>query len=450
MEKMEKIELNKSRIGQLIPVTILILSFYTIIPYLKPEIPLLSFFNNSSLWWGISFAILLVFFFSRYRYFDKLDGDNMLVVWIYLFWNLVCIARALFESELKWEWNGGTNNVLALLLPIVVFTATHKMVVQSLFIYYIRYALPLFAILALFITTDAYGYYLLPVAVLIIFFPAFSRRQSIFILFLSLLVLLTDLGNRHHILVFGLPFLILIIYYLRDKISVRVLEMFRLTLLFVPLLMFLLMATIRFNVPADHSNEINPVAMVTNNGVFDKSILYLEAFKSAINEKNWLLGQTPNRGVGSNITPAAADAVLVMGSQTGNDMELSHLFTWTGLMGLMLYYFIFLRATFLAVNRSNNTYVKMVGIFVAFRWLYAWVEEVNNFTINNFLLMILLGICFSHSFRKMNNNEMQTWVRGMFDLRFFRPVYPIAERGELEVKLNANTGSTEEKKKIII
>ncbi|MFA6795028.1 MAG: hypothetical protein WCR50_06005, partial [Proteiniphilum sp.] len=114
-----------------------------------------------------------------------------------------------------------------------------------------------------------------------------------------------------------------------------------------------------------------------------------------------------------------------------------------------LYFLIFYRASYLAVNRSNNIYVKMLGVFIAFRWLYSWVEDVNNFSINYFMLMIIFGMCFSHSFRKMTNNEIIIWARGIFDARFINFQYALMKKKKYEINMDANL-TTEEKKKIIV
>ena len=99
---------------------------------------------------------------------------------------------------------------------------------------------------------------------------------------------------------------------------------------------------------------------------------------------------------------------------------LANVFTWTGLIGVILYSILFFRASYFAVNKSKNIYAKMLGIYVAFRWLYAWVEDVNNFSLNYFMLMVMIGLCFSHSFRHMTDKEVVFWVRGIFDNRYIR------------------------------
>jgi len=456
---MKKVNVSKQIISHLIPVSILLMTIYTVLPYAKPGIPVISSLNNTALWWAISFLILAVFFFSRYYFFDKTNEDNMLIVWIYLLWNAVCITRGMFEAELYWDWKGLISNSMALVLPIVIFSSTNKILVQSLFIFYVKYALPLFAIFALIIRTDAFGFYLMPVTVMILFFPAFTRRQKIFILLITVVVILSDFGARSNILKFGVPFIILVIYYLKEKISVRVIEIARVSLFIAPVLFFILGVTHVFNVfnmneyiKGDYVamgtvNEGNRVEMSATTDT--RTFIYIEVLESAISNNYWLLGRTPARGNDSNTFGVLAAELTGRNERLANEIGLANVFTWTGIMGVILYFLIFFRASYLAVNRSKNIYIKMLGVFIAFRWLFSWVEDVNNFTVNYFMLMIILGICFSHSFREMTNNEITVWARGIFDTRFIRFQYAMMKKNDYEIKIDMNRGTKEDEKIII-
>ncbi len=60
----------------------------------------------------------------------------------------------------------------------------------------------------------------------------------------------------------------------------------------------------------------------------------------------------------------------------------------------------------------------MLGVYIAFRWLFSWVEDVNSFSLNYFMLMMMIGLCFSYSFRNMTDKEITIWARGIFDIRY--------------------------------
>lgn len=443
---MNKVNINKQIVSHIIPATILLIAIYSVLPYLKPGIPLANSLNSTTLWWGISFLILGAFFLSRRYFYDKRNEDNMLIVWLYLLWNLVCIIRGMFVSETYWDWKGLISNTMVLLLPIVIFSATNKMVVQSLFSFFIKYALPLFVVIALIIRTDSFGFYLMPISILLLFLPVLTRRQKILLLLITAIVLLVDLGARSNVIKFGVPFLILGIYFLKDKISVKWIETVRLLLFIIPVLLFVLGITNVFNVFKMDEYLNGEYTSVGTNAAGDRveedltadtrTFIYVEVLESALNNNYWLLGRTPARGNDSEAFGPLVFDYSGRYERLSNEIGLANVFTWTGIVGVILYFLIFFRASYLAVNRSNNIYMKMMGIFIAFRWLYAWVEDINNFTLNYFMLMITLGMCFSYSFRKMTDKEMLIWVRGIFDMRFVRLQYHLMRKIRYETKVN--------------
>ena len=438
---------NKQIISQIIPVTIFLLAVYSVLPYLKPGVPLVESLNNTTVWWSISFLILVVFFLSKSYFFDKRNQDNMLIIWIYLLWNFVCIIRGMLDAEMYWDWKALIANAMALMLPIVIFSATNKMVVQALLSFFIKYALPLFLVFALIIRTDAFGFYLIPVSFLILFFPALTKRQKVILFFITAIVIVADLNARSNVIKFGIPFFILLLYYFRRNISIKIMEMARLALFIIPLVFFVLGVTGVFNVfnlneylKGDYSamgvdNEGNRVEL---NMIEDtRTFIYVEVLESAVNNNYWLLGRSPARGNDSNTFELIESELTGRNERLSNEIGLANVFAWTGIVGVILYMLIFFRASHLAVNKSRNIYAKMLGIYVAFRWLYSWVEDINNFTLNYFMLMVIIGLCFSESFRNMSNKDITIWVRGMFDVRYVRLQQYLFKKSKYEKKYSS-------------
>lgn len=421
---------NKQIISHTIPVTIFLLTIYSVLPFFKQGVPMVSSLNNTTVWWGISILILAAFFLSKHYFFDKRNEDSMLIVWMYLLWNIVSIVRGMFAAEMYWDWKGLIGNTMALLLPIVIFSATNKMVVQSLLSFFIKYALPLFLLFALLIRTDAFGFYLIPVSFLVLFFPALTKRQKMILLFATAVVIVADLNARSNVIKFGVPFFILLLYYFRRNISVRMIEAVRIALFVVPVVLLVLGVTGVFNVfnMDEYIKGDYTAAGVDQQGqrveqsvtADTRTFLYEEVLVSAVNNNYWLLGRTPARGNDSQAFGYLGAELTGRYERLSNEIGLANVFTWTGVVGVILYMLIFFRASYLAVNKSRSIYAKMLGVYVAFRWLYSWIEDVNDFSLNYFMLMVMIGLCFSESFRNMSNKDIIIWVRGMFDVRYVR------------------------------
>ena len=98
------------------------------------------------------------------------------------------------------------------------------------------------------------------------------------------------------------------------------------------------------------------------------------------------------------------------GERYGTEVSILNIFLHTGLIGVLLYFLIFCYASYLAICKSRNIYIKLIGIFIAFRWCYGWVEDFNQFDINYAMLWLFIAMCFSTQFRMMTNRQFRVWL----------------------------------------
>ncbi|MDD2244608.1 MAG: hypothetical protein VB024_11170 [Dysgonamonadaceae bacterium] len=422
------IDINKQIISHISPFTILFIAIISILSLSKPGGTILDKLNVTAAWWMIAFIILIIFLFSKYYFVDKRNNKNLRFVLLYLLWNIVCIIRGMFVAEIYWDWKGLIENAMALMLPIVAYSATNIKLVQSTLSVYLKYALPLFLIFAFMIRTEAFGFYLMPMSFLLLFLPALTRTQKALVLMVTIVVLIADLGARSNVVKFSIPLLILLIYHFRKSLSVKTIEVIRISLFAIPLILFILGITGVFNIfkMSDYfKDEITAIGTDESGTrsevditVDTRTFIYSEVLQSAINNHYWLIGRTPARG-NDSFTFGAIDYELTRRNERlGNEVAVANVFTWTGIVGLILYMLIFYSASWLAVNKSKNIYSCMMGILIAFRWFYAWVEDINNFSLNYFMLWLVIGLSISYTFRQMTNKECIIWARGIFDVRY--------------------------------
>lgn len=409
----------------IISFTILPVAILSVVPYPSPFISIITSLENTTFWWIVKVLILLVFLYSSRSFFDVRNTKNLKIVQWYLFWNIFSCFRGVFVAEYYWDWKGLVGNTMALLLPIVAYTATNKVVMQSIMSFYIKYALPLFLIVAIIVNTVAHGFYLVPISFLMLFFPALTLRWKMVVAAFTLFVLFIDMDARSNVIKFGVPVLLLFVYYFRKSIKVQWLEIVRVILIIAPIIFFTLAVSGVFNVfrMDDYIKGSHEVVKVDEKGEKveynlksdTRSFLYMEVLFTAKKYNFWWIGRSPARG---NISEAFGDGDETgRGERLANEVAVLNIFTWTGIVGVILYLLVFYKASSLAVNVSNNIYSKMLGLLIAFRWLYSWVEDVNDFSLNYFMLWLMIGLCFSKSFRAMSDKEVTIWVRGIFNFK---------------------------------
>lgn len=384
----------------------------------------LSVFGNFTLWMIINGYVLYVFWKSKENYFDEKESSNFRFVLIYLLFNIFNIIRGVFIAKDYWDFKGLFVNSFALLIPLVAYVSSNKIVLQKIFSFYFKYVLPSFFIFIFFLSKQAYGVYLSAIIFLLLFFPALTLRWKLILLIFVLVIVFSGLGARSNVIKFGLSLVFSLLYYFRFFLSKSFFQLIKNILFILPLILFALAISNIFNVFKIDEYIKGDYSSVSDNGngklvkenlkADTRTPLYLEVLFTAKKYNSWLLGRSPARG---NDTKLFASLSKITGSKEriANEVSILNVFTWTGIIGVFLYFLVFFSASTLAISHSNNIYSKIVGLFVAFRWLYAWVEDFNNYSLNTFVIWIMIGFCISKSFREMSDAQVKVWINGIFE-----------------------------------
>lgn len=383
--------------------------------------------GTTFLWWAINTVTLFALLVAKPKFYESNNNSTNLVIFIYLFWNLSCIVRGAFIAENYWEWKNLVTMSFVLLLPLILYISTHRLLVQALFTQYIKYILPAFLLVMFIISRAAWGIFLIPISILILFLPLLTKKWQITIVCISLFAATASFGARSTVIKFTVPILLTALFYLRPLIGPKLLGLGRLLLLGLPIVLLILGLSGLFNVfKIDQYVKGNVYTNSTSNGEKEdltadtRTGLYAEVLASAIKNNYLWWGRTPARGNDSLLFGEEIEAQTNTGKyeRFSNEVSILNVFTWTGLIGVILYFLIFIRASYLAIHKSKSWYMKLLGLYLCFRWAYAWVEDFSNFDLSYILLWILIGMCFSTSFRSMTDGEFKYWVRGIFDIRY--------------------------------
>jgi hypothetical protein len=416
--------MNKKKLALSIgflPFTLLPITIYSVLPW-PSENRLLDTINITVVWWVIVSIIFFLLLSSIKLLTNKSDRSTLFVIKIYLFWIIFSMIRGCFIAENYWDWKFLILNSQGLFAALFAYISCSILMVQTLLRFYVKYVAPLFIIFIPLLDNSAYGFYLIPFSFFLLFLPACTLRWKIIILTIAIMVIFSDLTARSTVIRFIVPIILSPIFYLKLLIPNTLLDLARKLLLILPIVLFILAATDTFNIfkmddyiEGKYEVTVLETAEWQDSGNLKadtRTLLYTEVFKSAEKNNSWLIGRSLARG--NESLAFGLNDETGRGERNGNEASILNIFTWTGLVGVFLYFMAFYKASYLAINRSNNIYVKILGLFVAFRWVYAWVEDFNSFSLNYILLWLMIGMCFSKSFRAMTNKEFESWVRGIF------------------------------------
>ena len=379
--------------------------------------------GSTTFWWIVQFIVLILFLIIKLKYTSKTHAKQLLVLNVYLLYVIISFVRGVFIVEGYWDWKNLISNTMCLLIPMLAFASDSKFLFRHLIKNYIYYTAPLFLIVQFFIGKDEFGFYLAPFSFLLLFIPILSNKWKVIFLSVALYVIFADFGARSNLIKFSVPIVFGLIYYFKKILSIKIFEFIRLLLIALPLIFFILGVLGTFNIfnpnGDKHQGLIDKKRDFKGNLVEDdlmadtRTFLYVDVLATAKNYNTWVFGRSPARG---NISDSFGESDMnKRNERNANEVSILNYFTWLGTAGVLLIFILFYQASYLAVNQSNNIFSKIIGLFIAFRWSYGWVEDINNFYIQYLFLWFFIGFCYSESFRQMTNDEMKHWVRGIFE-----------------------------------
>ena len=384
--------------------------------------------NSTVVWWILLTGVIIYFIIVKKEFYNTANSKNIRYVELYIYWNIICIIRGFFVAEDYWEWKFLIQFGLVLLIPICIYTVTNTFWVQKMMQQWFKFILPAFFIIYFVLFNEAVGHYLVPVSFALLLFPFLTKKWKIISVAMALIVFAANLGARSNVIKFVIPMILSLIYYFKILINTKILKLARIVFIALPFLLFYLGITNSFNIfkMSDYIEGDYRATQEQDVGGPDdltadtRTFLYVEVISSALKYDYVWLGRTPARGNESQAFGPGIDKDLGTHKmeRPSNEVSILNVFTWTGIIGVILYFLIFLKATYLALYKSKSRIMKIIGVYLAFRWSYAWVEDFSKFNLSYFFLWVTIGICFSEDFRGMTDREFKNWVRGIFDQRY--------------------------------
>lgn len=377
-----------------------------------------------------SYAIVFYLLWYKQECFRPANPQDYKLVSFYLIWALIGFVRGLFVAENYWEYKALFSSTLCLSLPLFTYVFTNPYLLRNTLRLWLKYIFPLFVLLlSWLIHIDGYHFYISPVLFLGCFLPVIPKKwRIVFILFL-IIMLLGELGARAQMLKAAATLSIAIGLYYRRHLPICLLKTVHWLFYILPVILLFLGITGVFNVFRDSHEKyegryikkqmVNGETQVVDATADTRTFIYQEVITSAVRHNYVLWGRTPARGNDSMFFGAQTAEELKTGKYERNMNEVCHpnVFTWLGLLGMVPWCLIYLRSSYLAVYKSNNIYMKYLGIFIAFRFFLGWIEDVNNFNISGITVWMMIAMGLSYKFRSMDNRLFRRWLLSCFPFK---------------------------------
>lgn len=363
------------------------------------------------LWW--TFNALMIWALVRSR--DNSYRPFWLVVWV-VYWSVSSIIGTWLCRD-YWDWKLLIANVISYSICITTIVAGVPELMQQILGFLYRHLWKLFIVLVLFMEPDGISKFMLPFSFLALLYPILDKKYKRYVWGGLLITLVFGIECRTDVLKF-LFCSAIGLFSVRHSVN-KYIRRWYWVLYLLPFLFFILAANGTFNIfnvgkYFDDSDESpNRMSMADT-----RTFLYEEVITNAQEKGTVWFGVTPARGYFSEWFAQMGDDSDVMGDmhygeRGGTESSVLNVFLHFGVVGLFIYLMLFWNASYLAIFKSNNIYIPIIGLYVAFRFLIGWVEDFTRFDLNMFFLWMMVGMCYSPYFRDMSDDDFSGWINNI-------------------------------------
>lgn len=369
--------------------------------------------GSTTLWWLIHLLIAATMFVL----WDKKYRPLPIVVWISLL--AVSGIAGAFLCRDYWEWRQFISNLICYSICLTAFAVSEPDVLRNSLHALYKNIWILFVVLFFFMTSDGIAKFLLPFSFLALFYSSLNTKYKLFVWLALGITLFWGNDSRSDIMRF--TFCIIVGLICNNENMQRYLEKWYWVFFVLPFALFTLAAKGTFNI-FEYINDIGEKEETMQNMVLSdtRTLLYDEVISTAIDRNTILWGGTPARGYYSEWMIRNNDQSVVTGDEHfgergTTESSVLNVFMHFGILGIIIYMLLFLIASYLAIYKSNNRFIPIVGVYVAFRFMMGWIEDPTRFDMNMFLLWAMIGMCYSPLFREMTDADFDDWLSAVIE-----------------------------------
>lgn len=143
--------------------------------------------------------------------------------------------------------------------------------------------------------------------------------------------------------------------------------------------------------------------------------IYEDVFNGLKDKHAYIWGLGFNGRVATSLaeTTDATKELYIYGRQ-GSESGMLNYIQYGGILGFLFYSLLLIVASYKATFHSKNDFMKLLGLFVAFKFTYSFIEDRVSWCAHAFYIFLWIGMCYNKTFRSMSNEQMKLYLGKVF------------------------------------
>jgi hypothetical protein len=361
---------------------------------------------------------------NNFRLNNEFENSNIIISYVTI--SLISLIRGILELKSLQDVSvmfGGTIFIM-ILYPLFIYLTQSKNILK-IFVSIIGIALPLSLVTLIVRPTDGFMTFQYNASfcyIFVFFIPYFKKKWIIITILFCIIISLYDITRRSVLLNISVCLFILFSFnFIPEYFFKKLRKSIFFLLVLAPVFFLILGGSGVFNIfkVGDNYNEIT---ISSNNRernllVDSRTEIYKDVFSELSKKNAFIFGLGANGKTATSLTDdifSNFDKIYAEGRRYTESGMLNQ-FQYSGFVGAISYWFLLTFASYNALFKSNNRFCKMLGLFMAFKVLYSFVEDQLFANAATFYMMFYIGLCYNIKFRNLNDFELKKFTNLIFN-----------------------------------
>ena len=364
-----------------------------------------------------SFVLILLFIQKKKLGFRR---ENV-VVKFFLFWSLIVLIHSFIIAEKYEQWRYiFTVYVPFLLLPLVSILGSKMSIAIPLMKGLLFSGLGLSLLFWIYEIGNAsgmndYTHFVSVIYAYLLLREYLRTSLYIFIILVTISSIIYDIDVRTNL--FSISFIIIVFVgrlLLKQPIFIAMLKVLRRALILMPILFFVLGVVKIFNIFQFFDTLKNPIQLTyadktTSLNKDTRTNVYSDALVALADDGKFIWGISAAGLHKTSLSEIYHDTLR--SGRMGSEVGILVYFLRGGIIFCILTFFLYSKSSYMAIYKSNNGFIKLLGVYVAFRWFLLFIEAQPFFNGVNVLTFLLIGLCLNPSIRRLGDDDVSNIIK---------------------------------------
>lgn len=365
----------------------------------------------------INYICIGILFFMIYK-LPPISIDKKKLLWNYFIYATFILGYSLVVSN-SYEQTRYVFTVFvpSLVLPIIAMLSSKPIVMAYFLKYFLIISIPLSILLYFseFEGMSDFTHYVSFIYILILFIPYIKKKWKVVIIAFSILSFFYSFESRSNLLNISFVCVLLLFHFYNSEKKKKILKAARIVFVFLPIIFVLSAILGNFNIFSFGDEFKDSYSLKRSDGTKislsndSRTGIYIDALSGIVDNNAYIFGLS---AAGYNKT-SLKDVELdnneeyYKNGRLGSESGMLEYLLRGGFVFVLIITLIHYYASKYALYDSNNNLCNLLGVYIAFRYMFLFIEAQPGLDLSNISTFIIIGLCLSGNFRRLSDEEIK-------------------------------------------